>query len=354
MESVGFWRGRLLTRILVAVALVMSLLVLLQSLGAFETFGEELKLARAFALEMADFNLESAQGMGISANNVRVTLAHRRLVDSIENATTASEIYHIVMTDMTHFSRVVVREEADRAVIEDLRLIVASDENFNQAAVGDKIDIRFGADKTVELEGGYFLTEQTLEQLSEFVVPDFLRLQTVSFRVEVANEDGTGELVVVQQQMEEDILLHLENQHSFWEQELASLQAVAGHAALSGPGVVIRLWDAPREMIESEVNYVHAYDVQEVVHTLYASGAEGISVGNRRLVATSAIRCLGGPIQVNNMPISVDPVTIVAVGNPDELLEGIQSLLDYYQEQRDLRVETETGDDLRLPSYRPR
>lgn len=354
MENNGFLRKHLSTKLMLAAALLLSVLVLLQSLGVFNPLGQDLQLARSFALEMADFNLENARSMGVGVNNVRVTLAHRRLVDSIERAISASEIYHIVMTDMSRFERVVIREEADRAIIEELRLLIAADPNLNQGVVGEVINIRFAADRTVELEGGHFLDDETLELLETFVAPDALRLQTVSFKVTTATDDGEAELAVVQQQLEEDILVHLENQHSFWEQELASLQAVAGHAALSGPGVVIRLWDAPREVIESGQNYVHAYDVQEVVHYLFAHGAQGVSVGNRRLVATSAIRCLGGPIQVNNMPVSVDPVVIVAVGNPEEMLAGLAELLDYYQEQRALQVETEIQQDLRLPAYRPR
>jgi uncharacterized protein YlxW (UPF0749 family) len=97
-------------------------------------------------------------------------------------------------------------------------------------------------------------------------------------------------------------------------EELAKVreqQAAAGLAAVTGPGSVVRLADAPAPIdpatgrpSATEVNRVLDIDLQAVVNGLWASGAEAIAVNGQRLTATSTIRVAGNAILVDFRPVT--------------------------------------------------
>lgn len=100
---------------------------------------------------------------------------------------------------------------------------------------------------------------------------------------------------------------------------------VAGAAALTGPGTVIVLEDAPLpgnlapgEAADRE--RVNARDVQLIVNALWAAGAEAISVNGHRLTSTSAIRFAGQAIVVDFRSLA-PPYEIRAIGDPVALAE---------------------------------
>lgn len=343
-----------ITWTLLGVVVLLSLLVLFQAIGLFDTSSRELQITRTYALDLAEYNLQQAENMGINpATNKRITINYNNLVNNINNATTAEAIYHIILTDMGWFEQTVIREEAERTLVDSLRYIINNDPNLDDNYLDKEITLTIGADQRVEMEGGEFLTEETLEELADFPVPDALRLQTVTFVVapKEGADDGAVSIDVIQQAMEQDSIQYLENQYLFWEQELHSVLAVAGHSDLVGQGVEIRLWDA--EQIEGqEMSIIHDYDIQAVVNYLNYSGAQGITVGNHRLINSSTIRCVGSMIQVNSGYIPVNPVVIAAVGNPDELLTTLEPLIEHFEQERNLRVEVQVLEELRLPAYR--
>jgi uncharacterized protein YlxW (UPF0749 family) len=110
-------------------------------------------------------------------------------------------------------------------------------------------------------------------------------------------------------------------------EELAKVreqQAAAGLAAVTGPGMVVRLADAPAPIdpatgrpSATEVNRVLDIDLQAVVNGLWASGAEAIAVNGQRLTATTTIRVAGNAILVDFRPVT-SPYEVSAVG-PDDL-----------------------------------
>ena len=65
-------------------------------------------------------------------------------------------------------------------------------------------------------------------------------------------------------------------------------------------------------------------DLQLVVNSLWASGAEAISVGAARIGPNVTIRQAGGAILVDNNPTS-SPYTILAVGPP----HGMRDIFDH-------------------------
>ena len=95
----------------------------------------------------------------------------------------------------------------------------------------------------------------------------------------------------------------------------------AGLVALTGPGVEITLDDAPTRSdgtlpadARPDDLVIHQSDVQAVVNAVWAAGADGVAVMNQRLVATSAVRCVGNVLLLQGRTYS-PPFVITAVVN---------------------------------------
>jgi uncharacterized protein YlxW (UPF0749 family) len=95
----------------------------------------------------------------------------------------------------------------------------------------------------------------------------------------------------------------------------------AGMVGLTGPGVVITLDDAPPRPDGSlPVNarpddvVIHQSDVQAVVNALWAAAADGVAIMDQRLIATSAVRCVGNTLLLQGRTYS-PPFVITAIGD---------------------------------------
>ncbi|MFW5999461.1 MAG: DUF881 domain-containing protein [Halanaerobiaceae bacterium] len=121
----------------------------------------------------------------------------------------------------------------------------------------------------------------------------------------------------------------LENKLSSLQQEFELVKSSSGFGELSGSGVIVRVFDHQDELAESSI--VHDNDIRTIINELFIAGARGIEVGGERLIATSAIRCVGPTILVNNEPISVDPIVIKAVGEPEILKSSLEIVRERLQ-----------------------
>jgi uncharacterized protein YlxW (UPF0749 family) len=90
---------------------------------------------------------------------------------------------------------------------------------------------------------------------------------------------------------------------------------------LSGPGVVITLDDAPPRPDGSlPVNarpddlVIHQSDVQAVVNAVWAAASDGVAVMDQRMIATSAVRCVGNTLLLQGRTYS-PPFVITAIGD---------------------------------------
>jgi uncharacterized protein YlxW (UPF0749 family) len=111
-------------------------------------------------------------------------------------------------------------------------------------------------------------------------------------------------------------------------QQLADLQVVTGVAAVTGPGLVVRLDDAPGadETDADRGGQVSSgrvldRDLQDAVNGLWAAGAEAVAVNGLRLSGLTAIRSAGEAILVDYRPLS-PPYTLRAIGDPGDLEAG--------------------------------
>ena len=129
------------------------------------------------------------------------------------------------------------------------------------------------------------------------------------------------------------------------QEELQSAQLAACLLPIQGAGIILTLNDSAKALQPGEnpnAELIHDTDLLTVINEIKASGAEAISINDKRIVAMSEIRCAGTTILVNWDKIA-PPFVIKAIGNPD-LLEsslnikgGYLSLLKNYGMQVNLQ-----------------
>jgi uncharacterized protein YlxW (UPF0749 family) len=146
-------------------------------------------------------------------------------------------------------------------------------------------------------------------------------------------------------------------------QKATALESGAGLTALHGPGLRVTLTDAPRD---SDGNYpqgvdpddlvVHQQDVQAVVNALWAGGAEAMMIMDQRVIATSAVRCIGNTLLLQGRTYS-PPFVVTAIGNPSKMLGAVKAepgveLFLRYVAAYNLGFTAEQLADVRVPAYK--
>ncbi|MCV2392828.1 DUF881 domain-containing protein [Actinotalea sp. M2MS4P-6] len=101
----------------------------------------------------------------------------------------------------------------------------------------------------------------------------------------------------------------------------------AGWVAVTGPGLEVRLWDAPPgatrpEWATNDDVVVHQQDVQAVINALWAGGAEAMGLQDQRVVSTSAFRCVGNVLWLQGRLYS-PPYVVRAIGDVDTMLAAL-------------------------------
>lgn len=142
-----------------------------------------------------------------------------------------------------------------------------------------------------------------------------------------------------------------------------SLQAakmLAGLVEVEGPGIELILRDSERrpapgstESLLIDLYIIHDYDLLRVVNELRQAGAEAIAINGQRLVATSAIRCVGPVIYVNDIKMA-SPFVIHAIGDPNTLLGALKTpggVLSDIIDADPKMVEMHAREKVRVPAY---
>jgi uncharacterized protein YlxW (UPF0749 family) len=144
------------------------------------------------------------------------------------------------------------------------------------------------------------------------------------------------------------------------QQRVRALQPAGGLTAVHGPGIEVVLDDAPDSAEDSGVDpnqlVVHQSDLQAVVNALWAGGAEAMTIAGQRVIATSAVRCVGNTLLLNGEVYS-PPFRVAAIGPYDRMQDALgrspgvklfQQAASYYG----LGYTTESQSHLSLPPYR--
>jgi uncharacterized protein YlxW (UPF0749 family) len=120
------------------------------------------------------------------------------------------------------------------------------------------------------------------------------------------------------------------------------------------PDVNRDLSDVSKQRVPGSQQIILDRDLQLVVNSLWAGGAEAVSVGGVRMGPNVTIRQAGGAILVDNHPIS-SPYTILALGPPNSMREAFEASpglqrLRLLETSYGVGVKVSTGDGLALPA----
>jgi uncharacterized protein YlxW (UPF0749 family) len=144
---------------------------------------------------------------------------------------------------------------------------------------------------------------------------------------------------------------------------LDALSLAAASTAIIGPGLKVtvtdpgaspNLSDVSKQRVSGSRQIILDRDLQLLVNSLWASGAEAISVGGVRIGPNVTIRQAGGAILVDNTPTS-SPYTVLAIGPPRAMRDvfdnspGMQRLR-LLQISYGVVVTVDAADGLSLPA----
>jgi uncharacterized protein YlxW (UPF0749 family) len=143
-------------------------------------------------------------------------------------------------------------------------------------------------------------------------------------------------------------------QASTLNRELQDLKFLVGLTAAVGPGVVVTLNDDRSKKIgdpESDLYIVHDYDLRNLVNELFSAGAEAIAINDQRIVARTAIRCVGPNIMINGEPTAAEFV-VRAIGSSHDLEGALNipnGIIDVLR--MGVKVKVEKSEKVQVPAF---
>jgi uncharacterized protein YlxW (UPF0749 family) len=132
-----------------------------------------------------------------------------------------------------------------------------------------------------------------------------------------------------------------------------------GLTPVSGPGVTVILDDAPSSVaangIEPDLLVVHQQDIQAVVNALWSGGAEAMTIQDKRVISTTAVKCVGNTVVLHGIPYS-PPYEISAMGDPVRLHDALAASepIQIYQQYVDaygLVFREKSESELEFPAH---
>jgi uncharacterized protein YlxW (UPF0749 family) len=129
----------------------------------------------------------------------------------------------------------------------------------------------------------------------------------------------------------------------------------------SGAGVVVELDDAPVPAADVPPGFtaddyvVHEQDLHAVMNALWAGGAQAMAVMDQRVLATSAVRCVGSTVLVHGQ-VYTPPYQVTAIGPPERMVRALDASprFDLYRQYVDLLglgLEVSTEETVTVPAY---
>ena len=150
---------------------------------------------------------------------------------------------------------------------------------------------------------------QLIEDRQERVHAAEVRAAALRARVEEQTDQLAGTDLPIKQQ----------------QQRASSYELAAAFTKVHGPGLTVRLDDAPRPVdgnrpsdVSNDDLVVHQQDVQAAVNALWAGGAEAMTIMGVRVISTSAVRCVGNTLLLHGRVYS-PPFILTAIGDPVRL-----------------------------------
>ncbi len=339
----GFFRDKLLLLILVLLLVNTSLVAFgyLFVIGRFTDNDSVLFYKQELARDLSDYNHRLARELEVyDLPSVRDVLAEYN--HAVELASSSDELIQ-VMTNQGRKVQEKIHEEAASRLKERVLIAVKNDIRVQQTTDKTHLMIRT-VDGTLTISPDRLLNEGTVRHINQIFSPGrYHGNQSIDIEI----ENGKAQLVVPL--TFEDQIRALSEDLNSLRISLQDLRVQAGLAEMVGPGIILQVFDA--EEGRGSESLVHDADIRDLVNELLSSGARGVSVGNQRLTATSAIRCSGPLIMVNHVQVPTNPVLIQAVGEPRLLTSGLDIIRNEMERTRGLVFDISASGFIKLPAY---
>nr|WP_229759131.1 DUF881 domain-containing protein [Peterkaempfera bronchialis] len=156
-----------------------------------------------------------------------------------------------------------------------------------------------------------------------------LRLTDVIREKSEQNQQTQHQVSGLQQRV--DALAEQQGQNPDDIRRLDALEKTAGLDPLKGTGLTVTLNDAPPGATARIPGVpdpgpndlvIHQQDIQAVVNALWRGGAKGVQVMDQRLIATSAVRCVGNTLILQGRVYS-PPYVVRAVGDTSTMRAAV-------------------------------
>ncbi len=176
-------------------------------------------------------------------------------------------------------------------------------------------------------------------------------------------DDIENNLIRIQLEIEEITNSSARSEIESAQLKVKQLLPIAGFTSMVGPGLVVTLNDATQvdlsipENERPDVNdlLIHQEDVQAVVNALWAGGAQGVSLMGKRVIATSAVKCVGNTLLLHGKVYS-PPFKIEAIGDVTKLTNSLKedpnvAILQDYVDVYGLVYDVQRAAVIELPPY---
>lgn len=293
-------------KILIIVIIILNCVLIARFLGDIYLPGEtsSLEKARQGAQSVVSYSENLARSYGVVEKKpIKDVLAKFKY--EIEKADSEDEVASLMVDYGRQIQDTIFRELQNKRINKILNIV-----NKQELPIDGRITISSVDGKIKFVDSQEILTDETKEKLAGVSLN-----QTIELKI----ENSTASLSTAGSFFNQ--VDFLQTKVASLERQLKVVKQKGGYAALSGEGIIVRVYDKEGELENTGV--VHDSDIRDIINELLIVGARGIEVGGQRLTAISPIRCVGPTILVNNKPIPVNPIIIKAVGDPDVLKSSL-------------------------------
>jgi len=338
-----FIKDKLLLVILIILLINTSLIAFgyYYTISLFTGTDSVLLYKQELAHDLSDYSQQMARNLEVhDMPSVRYALAEYDY--AVETATGSDELIDVIINEGRRLQEI-IHKEADSRIRERVLIAINNDIRVQQTEEVKHMTIRI-SNGQLTISPEYLLEEGTVKHIKKLFSPDRYHGNR---NIDIEIENGAGQ-IIVPQTFDEQIRALSDDLNSM-RIRLQETRVMAGLSEMVGPGIILQVYDA--ENNTGSDSLVHDADIRDIVNELFSAGARGVSVGNQRLTATSAIRCIGPLVMVNHNQIPANPVVIQAVGDPELLISGLQIIANELERERGLIFEISASGFIKLPAY---
>ncbi len=338
-------RNARILRILAIVAIGLNLFILASQIKFGDLGGgTELAEAKTFANGLIGDLQELARTLDVAEkSSVKQTLA--KLHYDVYLVSNQTELAEILQNSASKTRDLIISEYAHLNA-EKVLAVINGDQEVQYASSQIILTVEPLPTGGYDVQLPNILRESTLDQLkgienlfSKEALQGFYEPYRHLSTFKVLIENGVAQLV--SQNQEQDTIKYIEGEIEILRADYAKINKTAGFAEISGPGVIISVYD--------QVFSVSAGDLRRIVGELFSSGAAAIAINGQRLAVNSYIVDSEQGILVDGVIIRSNPVVIQAIGDTTTLVAGVDLLFSVSLKEM-LSFDIENRENIVLPA----